>query len=85
MFSSLEEAESHCRAGASIWKFASTDGGLDPDVVIAGIGAEITFEVVEAAAWLRKNIPAARARVVNVTDLMVGSRPRRLALSRPFI
>jgi len=83
VFLSPEEAESHCRAGASVWKFASTDGGLDPDVVLVGIGAEITFEVIEAAAWLRRNVPAARVRVVNVTDLMVlsheGKHPHALS------
>ena len=66
-----------------MWKFASTDQGLDPDVVLVGIGAEITFEVIEAAAWLRKNVPALRVRVVNVTDLMVlgleGSHPHALS------
>lgn len=29
---SPEEADAHCIAGASIWKFASTDDGVDPDV-----------------------------------------------------
>lgn len=83
VFLSTEEAESHCRAGASVWKYASTDSGLDPDVVLVGIGAEITFEVIEAAAWLRKNVPSARIRVVNVTDLLVlqhqGGHPHSLS------
>lgn len=82
VFLTTEEAESHCRAGASVWKFASTDSGLDPDVVLVGIGAEITFEVIEAAAWLRQHIPSARIRVVNVTDLLVleheGDHPHAL-------
>ena len=84
VFLSAEEADSHCRAGASVWKFASTDDGLDPDVVIVGIGAEITFEVIEAAAMLRRRAPNLRLRVVNVTDLMVleneGSHPHSLCL-----
>jgi len=83
VFLSPEEADSHCRAGASVWKFASTDDGLDPDVVVVGIGAEITFEVIEAAAMLRKRAPDLRLRVVNVTDLMVleneGSHPHSLS------
>lgn len=83
VFLSAEEADSHCRAGASVWKFASTDDGLDPDVVLVGIGAEITFEVIEAAALLRKRTPDLRVRVVNVTDLMVlgleGSHPHSLS------
>lgn len=70
-FLSVEEADKHCQAGASIWKFASTDDGIDPDVVIVGIGSELTFEVVAAAAILRRRCPALRLRVVNVTDLMI--------------
>ena len=82
VFLSPEEADSHCRAGASVWKFASTDDGLDPDVVIVGIGAELTFEVIEAAAMLRRIVPSLRVRVVNVTDLMIlahaGGHPHSL-------
>jgi len=77
------EADKHCRAGASIWSFASTDKGVEPDVVLCGIGAEMMFEVVAAAALLRKHIPELRVRVVNVTDLMVlgemGSHPHALS------
>ncbi|KAH8111230.1 phosphoketolase [Phellopilus nigrolimitatus] len=68
---SAAEADAHCVAGASVWKFASTDGGLKPDVVLVGIGVELTFEVIAAAALLRKEVPALRMRVVNVTDLMI--------------
>lgn len=71
VFLSASEAESHCRAGGSIWPSFSTDSGLDPDVVLVGIGAELTFEVIAAAALLRKKVPALRVRVVNVTDLMI--------------
>jgi xylulose-5-phosphate/fructose-6-phosphate phosphoketolase len=70
-FLSTSEAEKHCQAGASIWKFASTDNGLNPDVVLVGIGSELTFEVVCAASILRRLCPALRVRVVNVTDLMI--------------
>ncbi|KAF7327423.1 putative phosphoketolase [Mycena kentingensis (nom. inval.)] len=68
---SAEDADKHCIAGASVWKFASTDDGVDPDVVLVGIGVEVTFEVIAAAALLRKLAPALRVRVVNVTDLMI--------------
>ncbi|OJJ51642.1 hypothetical protein ASPZODRAFT_156487 [Penicilliopsis zonata CBS 506.65] len=82
VYLSPEEAESHCRAGASVWKFCSTDDGLDPDVVLAGIGVEIMFEVIYAAAILRERIPELRVRVINVTDLMIleneGSHPHAL-------
>lgn len=82
-FLSAEEAEKHCRAGASIWQFASTDHGLDPDVVLVGIGTELMFEVIYAAAILRQRIPELRVRVINVTDIMIleteGSHPHALA------
>ena len=71
VFLSVEEADKHCQAGASIWKFCSTDDGLDPDVVLVGIGSELMFEVVVAAAILRRKCPDLRVRVVNVTDLMI--------------
>jgi xylulose-5-phosphate/fructose-6-phosphate phosphoketolase len=70
-FLSPEQAENHCRAGLSIWKFASTDNGLNPDVVIAGIGAELTFEVIAAADLLHQKVTELRVRAINVTDLMV--------------
>ena len=68
---SAEEADAHCMAGASIWKFCSADNGIDPDVVLVGIGADLTFEVIAAAAYLRHLVPALKIRVINVTDLMV--------------
>ena len=64
---SADEAENHCRAGASVWRFASTDEGLNPDVV----GTELTFEVIAAAMLLKVKAPGIRIRVVNVTDLMI--------------
>jgi xylulose-5-phosphate/fructose-6-phosphate phosphoketolase len=83
VFLSAKEAESHCRAGASVWKFASVDEGLNPDVVLVGIGAELMFEVVAAAALLRKMAPYLRVRVINVTDLMIleleGKHPHSLS------
>lgn len=74
VFLSPEEADRHCMAGASIWRFCSTDDGLDPDVVLVGIGVEVMFEVIYAAAILRKRAPELRVRVVNVTDLMILDR-----------
>ncbi|KIW48901.1 uncharacterized protein PV06_01460 [Exophiala oligosperma] len=77
-----EEAEFHCRAGGGVLKWASTDDGIDPDVVLVGIGADATFEVLAASAHLRRLAPAMSVRVVNVTDLMIlgreGSHPHSL-------
>ena len=39
--------------------------------MLVGIGVELTFEVLAAAALLRKEVPELRARVVNVTDSMI--------------
>ncbi|KAI2792758.1 putative phosphoketolase [Penicillium oxalicum] len=83
VYLTAEEAENHCRAGASVWKFCSTDDGLDPDVVLVGIGVEVMFEVIQAAAILRKRAPSLRVRIVNVTDLLIlentGSHPHALS------
>lgn len=50
--------------------------------ILVGIGVEMTFEVIAAAALLRRTVPALRVRVVNVTDLMIlgpaGSHPHAL-------
>ncbi|KAJ7593396.1 phosphoketolase [Mycena floridula] len=82
VYLSPEEADKHCIAGASVWKFASVDDGVNPDVVLVGIGVEMTFEVIAAAALLREQAPELRVRVVNVTDLMIlgmyGSHPHSL-------
>jgi xylulose-5-phosphate/fructose-6-phosphate phosphoketolase len=67
----MTEAIAHCRAGASIWRWASTDEGINPDVVLVGIGDRATREVMAAAQILRDEIPALRVRVVNITDLRV--------------
>jgi xylulose-5-phosphate/fructose-6-phosphate phosphoketolase len=49
----------------------STDDGLNSDVVLVGIGSELTFEVVIAASILRRICPALRVRVVNVADIII--------------
>jgi xylulose-5-phosphate/fructose-6-phosphate phosphoketolase len=67
----MDEAVAHCRAGASIWPWASTDGGVNPDVVLVGIGDNPTLEVMAAADMLLRELPELRIRVVNVTDLLV--------------
>lgn len=68
---SMRDAIAHCRAGASIWPWASIDDGIDPDVVLVGIGDNPTLEVMAAAHILRNDVPELRVRVVNITDLFV--------------
>ncbi|KAK0610688.1 XFP N-terminal domain-containing protein, partial [Bombardia bombarda] len=78
VYLSPSEADEHCRLGASIWHFASTpdpsgqaSSTPNPDVVLVGIGVEVTFEVIKAAELLRTLCPELRIRVINVTDLMI--------------
>jgi xylulose-5-phosphate/fructose-6-phosphate phosphoketolase len=66
----LEEAVEHCRVGASVWRWASTNNGEDPQIVLASSGDNLTVEVLAAAQILREEMPSWRVRVVNVTDLM---------------
>ena len=66
----MDAAVQHCAAGASIWPWASSDQGSEPDVVLAAAGDTPTLEVVAAAWLLRKHAPNLRVRVVNVVDLM---------------
>jgi xylulose-5-phosphate/fructose-6-phosphate phosphoketolase len=66
----MDEAILHCTAGAGIWSWASTDGGAEPDVVLACAGDIPTLEAVAAAALLREHLPDVRVRLVNVVDLM---------------
>lgn len=86
VYLSADEAAEHCRKGASVWNFASyEEEGTDPDVVLVGIGVEVTFEVVKAVELLRELLPNLHLRTVNVTDLMVlateSSHPHALGRS----
>jgi xylulose-5-phosphate/fructose-6-phosphate phosphoketolase len=66
----MPDADLHCRRGLGIWDWASTDGGEDPDVVLACAGDVPTVETLAAADLLRTHLPDLKVRVVNVVDLM---------------
>jgi xylulose-5-phosphate/fructose-6-phosphate phosphoketolase len=66
----FDQARDHCSKGASIWNWASTDDGNDPDVVMACAGDIPTLETIAATWLLRRFAPDLRVRVVNVVDLM---------------
>ena len=66
----IDAAAAHCAVGLGIWEWASTDGGRDPDVVLACAGDVPTMEALAAVALLREHLPRLRVRVVNVVDLM---------------
>jgi xylulose-5-phosphate/fructose-6-phosphate phosphoketolase len=67
---SIEEAALHCGRGIGIWDWASTDSGVEPDLVLACAGDVPTRETLAAAAILRTEYPELRVRVINVVDLM---------------
>jgi xylulose-5-phosphate/fructose-6-phosphate phosphoketolase len=73
----MEEAREHCRVGASIWRWASTNDGEDPEVLLACCGDNLTLEALAAATLLRQEAPDWRVRVVNVTDLLVLGIPQK--------
>jgi xylulose-5-phosphate/fructose-6-phosphate phosphoketolase len=71
----FEEALTHCSQGASIWKFATNDGGGEPDIVLACAGDVPTIEACAASWLLQKHVPGIKVRVVNVVDLSVLMSP----------
>ncbi len=66
----MDAAIAHCTRGIGIWEWASTEGGEDPDVVMACAGDIPTLETLAAVDLLRRLFPELRVRVVNVVDLM---------------
>jgi len=66
----MASAIRHCSAGVGIWEWASTDGGGDPDVVLACAGDVPTLETLAAADLLRQHLPDLKVRVINIVDLM---------------
>ncbi|TIN17709.1 MAG: phosphoketolase family protein [Mesorhizobium sp.] len=67
---SITEAKVHCKAGIGIWEWASTDGGAEPDVVMACAGDVPTLETLAAVQILKRHVHGLKVRVVNIVDLM---------------
>ena len=55
-----DEAYDHCKTGASIWRWASSDAGDAPDVVLAAAGDNVTMELMAAVWLLRREAPELR-------------------------
>ncbi|MFH1653547.1 MAG: phosphoketolase family protein [Pseudomonadota bacterium] len=66
----MDAAIKHCTVGIGMWEWASTDDGMEPDVVMACCGDVPTLETLAAVDLLRQNVPSLKIRVVNVVDLM---------------
>ena len=67
---SMDEAVAHCEKGVSRWAWASNDGEVEPDVVIASSGDVPTLESLAAVDLLKIYAPELKVRFVNVVDLM---------------
>lgn len=67
---SVKEAATHCKKGASIWEWASTYTGENPDIIIASAGDTPTLEALATVDLVHKYIPKLKIRFVNVVDLM---------------
>ena len=66
----MPAAVEHCTKGIGIWNWASSDDGVEPDVVMGCAGDVPTMETLAAVEILRGYFPDLRIRVVNVVDLM---------------
>lgn len=71
----MDAAVKHCASGIGMWEWAASDGGADPDVVLACAGDVPTVETLAAVMILRELCPELRVRVVNVVDLMTLQPP----------
>jgi len=68
-FLDIDAAITHCTKGIGIWKWASSDEGSEPDVVIAAAGDIPTQEALAATVLLRERFPDLKIRFINVVDL----------------
>jgi xylulose-5-phosphate/fructose-6-phosphate phosphoketolase len=68
-YMTMQEAIGHCTKGLGIWRKASNDEGLEPDVVMACAGDIPTKEALAAVVLLREDFPKLKIRFVNVVDL----------------
>jgi xylulose-5-phosphate/fructose-6-phosphate phosphoketolase len=64
-----DQAAIHCEKGIGIWPFASTDEGVEPDVVLACAGDIPTMESLGAVELLLESFPDLKIRFINVVDL----------------
>jgi xylulose-5-phosphate/fructose-6-phosphate phosphoketolase len=68
-FLTMDQAIKHCTKGIGLWDWASTDQGVEPDVVMASAGDVATIEALAAVAILREHFPDIKLRFVNIVDL----------------
>jgi xylulose-5-phosphate/fructose-6-phosphate phosphoketolase len=68
-YMTMDEAIAHSTKGIGIWRRASNDEGVEPDLVMASAGDIPTKEALAAVALLREHFPALKVRFINVVDL----------------
>jgi xylulose-5-phosphate/fructose-6-phosphate phosphoketolase len=69
VYLNMDEAVDHCTKGIGTWDWASTDQGVEPDVVMACAGDIPTMESLAAVEILKEKLPDLKIRFVNVVDL----------------
>jgi xylulose-5-phosphate/fructose-6-phosphate phosphoketolase len=67
---SVADADVHATKGIGVWEWASTDSGVEPDVVVGCAGDVPTMEALGAVELLLGFFPDLKVRFVNVVDLM---------------
>jgi xylulose-5-phosphate/fructose-6-phosphate phosphoketolase len=71
----VDAAIAHCTKGISLWDWASTDRGVEPDIIIACAGDIPTQEALAATEILHSSFPDLKIRFVNVVDLLALQPP----------
>jgi xylulose-5-phosphate/fructose-6-phosphate phosphoketolase len=71
----IDAAIAHCTKGMGIWEWASTDLGVEPDLVIACAGDIPTQEALAAVAILHESFLDLKIRFINVVDLLALQQP----------
>lgn len=68
-FLDMDAAIKHCTKGIGIWDWASSDAGVEPDVVMVGCGDVPTQESLAAICLLHEQFSDLKVRFINVVDL----------------
>jgi len=68
-FLDMDAAIKHCTKGIGIWDWASSDQGVEPDVVMVGCGDVPTQEALAAICLLHEQFSDLKIRFINVVDL----------------
>ena len=74
-----EEANEEMKNGLMVWNFASDE---NPDIVLSAAGQYLTLETLAAVDLIRKEVPQAKVRFVNILELSantLGSSTTRMS------